>query len=102
MINLDKNSKKIVVGAVVGGIVGIGALSIICACRKEKKCTLKTIGDTIVHIVENLDSCNIQKGATKAVHEIEDKIKENEEVLTTCFELASIGLNLWKKIKARG
>ena len=96
---LNKNEeKKIICGTIIGGIVAVGALTVYCACKKKcKSSSLKIIGSTLTSMVEKLDSC--KEEAHCAVHDMEKQIKKHENVIGDVFELASIGISLWNRIK---
>jgi hypothetical protein len=97
MLN-KQDEKKIICGSIIGGIVAIGALTIYCASKKKcKNSSLSLINSTLNTLVEKLEEC--KEDASCAVHDMEDKIKKNENVITDVFELASIGINLWKRFK---
>jgi len=97
MSNLDKNSKKILVGSLIGGLLGIGAITIYCASKKCHKSPIKKISNTISHIVDALEEG--KDTAHCAMKNVEEKLKDSECLITDFFELASVGMDLWKKIK---
>ena len=92
MLNIGDKSKKIIFGALIGGIMG--GLSIYYSSRKNGKKSSSKTGNSMMH---TLEGC--KKEVDSVIHEVEKKMKDNESVVTDFFELASVGINLWKKIK---
>lgn len=97
MSNHEEQTKKIIIGSLIGGIIGIGALSIYCISKKcHKKSSLQILGDTVSHVVSMIENC--KDSAEHAVKDVEAKIHEKEHLISEVFELANVGFSLWKKI----
>jgi gas vesicle protein len=97
MSNHEEQTSKIIAGTVIGGIIGLGALSIYCLTKKcKKKTSLDIIKDTVSHVFEVIETC--KEGAQQAVKEVDSKLKESEGTINQFLELASVGISLWKKI----
>lgn len=97
MSNHEEQTNKIIAGTVIGGIIGLGALSIYCLTKKNhKKTSLDIIKDTVSQVFDVIETC--KDGAQHAVKEVDCKLKESEGTLNHFLELASVGISLWKKI----
>jgi hypothetical protein len=87
MLNPDEDTKKILLGVLIGGILGGGAFYLL---HKRDKPVLNRISDTISHVGDILEEC--QTGT-------KDASKNVDNILTNAIDLASTGIHLWKKIK---
>jgi gas vesicle protein len=96
MSNLDKDS-KLFMGIVIGGVVGIGALTIFLATRRGKESPLNSIGEAIVHIGEIFEKHDIEEPAP--MRKIEKKILKHENTISEVLDWVATGIDLWKKIK---
>jgi gas vesicle protein len=95
MSNNDKDS-QLFVGLLIGGAVGIGALTLFMATRKGKE-PLGRIGETILRIGEILGEHNIEEPAS--VRRMEKKIHAHEGTIEQVVDWVAMGINLWKKYK---
>ncbi len=95
MSKQDKDT-KLVIGLLIGGAVGIGALTIFLATRKEKE-PLGRIGETITRIGEILGEHHIEEPAS--FRRAEKKIHAHEDTIELVVELVATGISLWKKFK---
>lgn len=95
MANQDKDS-KLFVGLLVGGAVGIGALAIFLATRKDKA-PLNTIGEAILKVGEILDSHHIEEPASMKL--MDKKIHRHENTIGEVVDWLATGLHLWNKYK---
>jgi len=84
------------VGALIGGIVGIGALTVFLALRKEKE-PLSTIGETIAQMGEILGNHKIEEPAP--IRHFGKKLQKNESTLVEVVDWVATGISLWKKFK---
>ncbi len=91
----DQDS-KLFVGLLIGGAVGLGALTLFLATRKNKA-PLNTIGEAILRMGEILDEHNIEEPAP--VKRMEKKIHRHENSIGDVVEWVATGLHLWKKFK---
>ena len=92
----DKDS-KLFLGALIGGIVGIGALTVYLAAKRNKEAPLNDIGEAIAHMGEVLESHGIQEpGPVKSV---EKNIRKHEETIDEVMDWVVTGIYLWKKFK---
>lgn len=105
MSNLDKDTKNILLGALIGGVIGIGAISILCATRSEKKeegnSPLELIGTALGQLGEIVNSRKIDH-AQSFVREADRNIQKHESTLSEILEWTALGIDLWKKVKKGG
>jgi len=87
---------KVVVGALIGGIVGIGAIAVFLALRK-KETSLDHLGKVISNMGEILDSHRIDEPAP--VKNLGKKLHRNEDTVGEVVDWIATGLSLWKKFK---
>lgn len=95
MTNQDKDS-KLFVGLLIGGALGVGALTLFLATRKGKE-PLNKIGEVIVRIGEILGDHGIEEPA--AVKQMEKKIHSHEICIENVVDWVATGISLWKKYK---
>lgn len=101
MSNLDKDTKNILLGALIGGVVGMGAISILCAVRSDKKdenSPLELLGKAIGQVGEIVQSRKINE-AESFVRETDKKIHGHESRIAEVLEWTAAGIELWKKLK---
>jgi hypothetical protein len=92
-----KNSRsKVVSGAMIGGIVGISALTIFLMCRK-KETALDEIGKVISNVSEILESHHVKEAAP--VKEFGKTLHHHESTLCAAVDWIATGICLWKKFK---
>jgi len=96
MENKNETSKKLILGLIVGGIVGAGALYCIQAGRNRKTPVLKKIGKTISGVGEMLENCNLDT-ASDVVEKLEDKLPRGTDIINGLSDWVDTGLSLWKK-----
>ena len=95
MSDLDKDS-KLFVGLLIGGVVGVGALTVFLATRKGKE-PLNRIGEMIVRVGEILGEHNIEEPT--AIKQVEKKIHSHETSIENVVDWIATGISLWKKFK---
>ena len=88
---------NLVIGAVIGGVVGIGVLAIFLATRKSSNSPLHTIGKVIGHIGEIFEEQDIKEPAR--LKAMEKKLHKHEDTISDVVEFIATGINLWKKYK---
>ena len=98
MKNEHDESSKLIVGLLIGGVVGAGALYCVHAAQNRKTPVLKKIGKTIVDVGEMLENCDLSKGAD-AFESLEKQIPKGTEVVSNLVDWLNTGLTLWKKFK---
>ena len=96
MSKQHKKDEKKMLGLLIGGALGLGALTLFLATRKEKA-PLNTIGGTITRIGEILGAHHIDEPA--AVRHVENSIHHCEGTIGQAAEWIALGINLWKKFK---
>jgi hypothetical protein len=87
---------KMVVGILIGGIVGIGALAVFLAKRK-KETSFGSIGKVIRHVEEILENHQVEKPAP--VKAFEKKIHHHDNTVGEVVDWVATGISLWKKFK---
>ncbi len=97
MSNHDKNS-NLVIGLVIGGVVGIGILSIYLAAKRSKEAPLSTIGQAIIHIGEILENNGIEGPAV--IKNFEKKVHKHENSIDEILGWVATGIHLWKQFKS--
>jgi len=96
---MKKNSdadKKVVIGALIAGIVGIGALSVYLALRK-KKTSLDNIGKVVSNLGEILESHDVDE--PDVLKHFGKKLHKNEDTVGSIVDWIATGISLWKKFK---
>lgn len=96
MTKADKEN-QILTWTVIGGIVGVGAIALLLAMRREREAPLSAIGDTIAHIGGILKSNDIDEPGP--VRNFENKLRKNENTLGAVVDWIATGIQLWKIFK---
>ncbi len=95
-MDLDKDKVNVILtGAVIGGILGIGAAYLLQSSGKSSVFT--SFGRIIGHLGDA-----VEKGTEKGehfVHDVEKKIKKEEPMLANMIVIAAAGVELWKTLK---
>ncbi len=98
MENKNDTSKKLILGLVIGGLVGAGALYCIQAGKNRKTPVLKKIGKTISDVGEMLENCQLDS-ASEVIEGIEDKMPKGADIINSLSDWVDAGMTLWKKFK---
>ena len=98
MTNENTDSKKVILGLLIGGVVGAGILYTIHAARNQKTPVMKKIGKTISEVGEMLENCSLSDGSD-VISSIEKKIPNGMDVVNHVVDWLSNGLALWKTFK---
>jgi len=100
MSGLDRDSKNMLVGAIIGGAIGIGAASMFFSSRKNHKEQKSPLGisKSINHVEEVLKNHDID-GIQSKVHEFGKKVEKTEHKIFDVLEWAVDGIALWNKLK---
>ncbi|GAB4189093.1 MAG: hypothetical protein Tsb0015_09590 [Simkaniaceae bacterium] len=102
MPNIDKDSKNIIIGACVGGIVGLGMASICYAAKHQKKgkSTLEIIGKTMTHIGEALEHPkSALSHACETLEDVEHTVEKHESKIVDILEWTAASIHLLKKLR---
>ncbi len=92
-----KNSdSKVVTGALIGGILGIGAIAVFLVVRK-KDTSLDSIGKVISTLGEILENHEIDEVAP--VKDFGKKLHVHEDTVCAVVDWLAAGISLWKKVK---
>ncbi len=95
----NNDSKKIVVGVVVGAAIGAGVLYMIHAARHHKTPLLHKIGKTICEVGEALENCEIES-FSDITEEVQKALPKKSDVMSGVFDWISSGVSLLKKFKS--
>jgi hypothetical protein len=88
--------KKVVIVALVAGIVGIGALSVYLALRK-KQTSLDNIGKVVSNLGEILENHDVAE--PDVLKDFGKKLHKNEDTVGSIVDWIATGISLWKKFK---
>ena len=94
----NTNDKKLLLGLIIGGLIGAGALYCIQARRSQKTPVLKKIGKTISDIGGMIENCNLDS-ASDVIESIEDKLPSSATIVDSATEWLTTGMKLWNKLK---
>lgn len=97
MSNLNKDTKNILIGALIGGAMGASAIILFKgSSSKDRKSALRLIGKTLANAKEVVKD-NIEDPES-LLKELDKKIAKNEDKLADILKLAAAGMQLWKKL----
>jgi gas vesicle protein len=99
MGNLDKNSKTFLTGALIGGVLGVCAVSIYSASKKggKHKSHMNVLGKAVAEMGDILSSKKTAK--MPVIHTIGKKIHKHEDSISDAIDLISSGIHLWEKFR---
>lgn len=100
MQKIDKDTKNILLGITIGGILGIGAASFMLASKKhakEDKTSSDTLGKIVSQFGEVLSDHQIKKPSF--VKGLEKELHKHENTIGDVLDIVSSGLHLWNTIK---
>jgi len=92
------DSQKLLLGLVIGGVLGAGALYYICSVQNRPTPILKRMGRTISDVGHRLENCEIQN-TSDVIHKIEQQLPNGAEIANSFTDWLETGLSLWNKIK---
>ena len=98
MKNENTESKKMILGLLIGGAIGAGVLYTIHAARNHKTPVMKKIGRTISEVGEMLENCNLDS-CSDVVESIGEKMPSGSDVFSSLTDWLSHGFALWKTLK---
>ena len=98
MKNENHESKKILLGLLIGGIVGGGALYALRASQNRKTPVMKKIGRTISEVGEMLENFNLDSGE-EMLESVQNKLPKGADVVSSLTDWVGTGLTLWNKFK---
>jgi hypothetical protein len=101
MSNEHNNSKKVVIGLVVGALVGAGVLYFINAARPHKIPILQKVGKTITEVGEALTNCEID-GFSDVAEEVKKSLPHKGDIMNGILNWISNSVNLLQKLKRGG
>jgi hypothetical protein len=87
---------KVVNGALIGGLIGIGAIAVFLVLRK-KETSFDHIGKVISSVGEILAGHHIEELAP--VKELGKKIHQNENTVVEVVDWIATGISIWKQFK---
>ncbi len=96
MRNEQMDSKKVILGLIIGGVIGAGALYCMKANRGHQPPLLKKLSKTLTNVGEMLENYNLEDSCD-VVHRIEDKLPTNTHIVSNVLDWVNTGMHLWKK-----
>jgi len=105
MVKLDEDSKDILLGTLIVGVLGICAAALYFSTREkgretEAKTSLSSMGRIIMQVGELLSSPDVSHAPF--VKDVEKKMHKHESAISDVLELISVGVHLWEKIRKGG
>lgn len=100
MEKIDDDTKNILIGALIGGVLGVCTASLFLGSKnqeKESESALSALGKVVVHIGEMLHSQDVKQ--TPFLKDVEKKVHKHENTISHVLEMISSGIHLWEKIK---
>lgn len=97
MENKNPETRNILLGIVIGGIIGGSAFYLMNSLRNGQRSPLCKIGQTISNFGEMLEE-NSFNNRRDAVEELEKNIPK-DDTLDTILNWAATGIAIWKQIK---
>lgn len=98
ILNEKNESKKVVLGLVIGGVVGATALYFLNASCHHKTPVLHKIGRAISEVGAMLENTNVGSGSD-IIHDLEKKLPKGTEVMNNVASWIASGMDLWKQLK---
>lgn len=95
MSNQDKDT-KLVIGTIVIGLIGVGALTAFLATRRSKA-PFSALGHAIVHFGEMLYDHGIDNPSS--MERVERKLHKHEGTVGEVLDWVTLGVELWRKFK---
>jgi len=92
----SKDTNRIIVGALIGGLIGGAALYFFKSSRHEP--LLGKINNAISEFGNILDEAHVDD-TDEAIDDIEDSLPGGDNVVANALTLIATGINLWNKIK---
>lgn len=95
MENDNHVTQKLLLGLLIAGVAGAGALYYI---QNKKTPVLKKIGRTISEVGEMIEECELDS-VSDAVEHLEKKMPNVSDMIGHLAGWVNQGLTIWKKIK---
>jgi|GEM_PF-5391094 len=95
--NLSEETKQILLGALIGGTIGVGASLALNGHKKGG--SLENMEKLVCRLGEVIESTSDGKSMIK---EVEKKLHKEENLILSAIDLAAAGISLWKKLKKAG
>jgi len=95
MENKNDLSKKLILGLIFGGIVGVGILYWNRSEKKNNTPVLKKIGKTVSQVGEMLENCDLDN----TMNVTEDKAPKVTDMINTLTEWVGTTMNFLKNLK---
>lgn len=102
--DLDKDTKNILIGAAIGGVLGLGLSMIIAHSSKHKHQPLEFIGQALNQFGDLIDKgaheCkHLCKDARCMMHNVEKTLNKGDNTVAHVMELVTAALQVWNKLK---
>lgn len=97
MSHLNKDTKNILLGALIGSAIGASAIIFLKrSSHKGGNSALHLIGKALAHAGKEVK--DRMEDPENLLKELDKKIAKNEDKLADILELAAAGIQLWKKL----
>src|SRR5579872_273089 len=97
MQNKENDTTKIVVGAIIGGLIGGAALYLLNNRNNEKPLLNRIVG-ALSDIGDRFEESK-SEDTDEAIDDIEKSIPDGENVIANTLTLIATGINLWNNFK---
>lgn len=94
--DLDKDTKKILIVALIGGLAGLSVALMVKSREKESSSEMGKIIADLSGVMETT------KKGKSFVKKIEREVGSHEDLIHSAIDLAAAGINLWKQFKKTG
>lgn len=91
----NKDTNKIVIGAIIGGILGGTVLYLLNSHNNDKPLLNKIVG-ALSEIGETFEESRVED-TDEAIDDIEKTIPKGDNVVANALTLIATGINLWNK-----
>lgn len=98
MTNKKNEINNILLGAIIGGLIGGGALYFLSSSKDTTKPMLNKIGRAISDLGAMLEDSRVDDSG-EAIENIERTLPKGDNVVTEALNLIATGINLWNNFK---
>ena len=102
MEKIDKDTRNILIGALIGGVIGVCGASLLESIKHKKQgksSTLSSVGKVVVHLGELLNDEDVKH--TPGVKNLEKVVRDHETTIADVLDIIASGVHLWDQIKRR-
>lgn len=94
--DLDKGTKKVLLGALIGSALGLTTSLVISSGNRKKGLSGGSISKIVGQLGEVIESTKEGKSILKKA---EREVHGQENLLLSAIDLAAAGIEFWKKLK---